>query len=119
VAARISATTTITRPGYTAATASAASTAAVQSTASLSAAVRRGLHRTFLDVGVSAEGVSTVTGEVTVLRRGVVIGQSSLRRGVVHVALPDVPTGSRLFRIRYDGSPTVPARVARIRLLVP
>jgi surface antigen len=119
VAARMSATTTITRPGYTMATASAVPTTAVQSTASVTAAVRRGSHRTFLDVGVSAAGVSSVTGEVMVLRRGVVIGQGSLRRGVVHVPVPEVPAGSRLFRIRYDGSPTVPARVVRCRLLVP
>ena len=119
VAARISATTTITRAGYTAATASATPTSVVQSTASVTAAVRRGRHRDFLDVAVGAAGVPSVTGDVTALRRGVVIGQGALRRGVVHLALPDVPSGSRLFRIRYDGSPTVPQRVVRLRLLVP
>ena len=115
----MSATTTITRAGYTTATASATPTSVVQSTASVTAAVRRGRHRDFLDVAVSAAGVPSVTGDVTALRRGVVIGQGTLRRGLVHLALPDVPSGSRLFRIRYDGSATVPQRVVRLRLLVP
>jgi hypothetical protein len=119
VAARMSATTTITRPGYTSASASAAPTAVVQSPASVSATVRRGLHRNYLDIAVSATGVPSVTGQVTVIRRGLVVGHGSLRGGVVHVALPAIRSGSRLFQIRYDGSPTVPGRVVWRHLLIP
>ena len=118
VAARMSATTTVTRPGYTTATASAAPTAVVQSPADVSVAVRRVRRSTYLDVAVTATGVASVTGQVDVLRAGQVIGQAVLRGGVAHVALPTIRPGSRLFRIRYAGSPTVLGRDVVRRLVI-
>jgi hypothetical protein len=117
--ARISATTTAVRPGYTPVTTALPSTRAVRTTPELSASILAGTHRNRIEVSVRAPGVAPVTGIVRVKRRGATLGEATLVNGTVRFVLPEIASGPRTFRIGYGGSGSVLGAVVWRELVIP
>jgi surface antigen len=116
---RLSATTTVTRPGFTTVTTALPEARPVKTTASLVASIREGVHLNRIEVAVSAPGVAAVTGNVQVNVRGQSIGRVPLVNGFVRLVLPEIGSGPRTFTIRYGGTRSVVGLVARRELVVP
>jgi hypothetical protein len=107
---RIRVRTTLAKPGWTTLAARSGPTAAVRSLAVLRVTTRQPARgRLTFTVGVTANGVTPVSGTVQVSSSGRAPLSGLLRGGVATLSVSRLPAGTRTFRFRYTGSPVVAA----------
>jgi hypothetical protein len=107
---RIRVRMTLAKPGWTTLAARSGPTAAVRSLAVLRVTTRQPARgRLTFTVGVTASGVTPVSGTVQVSSPGRVPQSGVLRGGVATLSVSRLPAGPRTFRLRYTGSPVVAA----------
>lgn len=104
--ASLTAQVTVARPGYEPLAAQAVATAPVKALPSVQVQVVRGQDRVRLALTVTAGG-EPATGDVSVLRAGRVLVQSTLKGGTATVLLPELRSGVRTIWLRYSGDDTV------------
>jgi surface antigen len=107
---RIRVRTTLAKPGWTTLAARSGPTAAVRSLAVLRVTTRQPARgRLTFTAGVTANGVTPVSGTVQVSSPGRAPLSGVLRGGVATLSVSRLPAGPRTFRFRYTGSPVVAA----------
>ncbi len=104
---RLTATMTVTRPGYTPLDVRAARTGRVKAQSSLAVATEQRRHGLGVSVSVAAPGVDTVAGVLRVSFRGEVIKTKRVRAGHATVLLKGLPAGSRKLKVRFVSTLTV------------
>ena len=114
---RIRARVTVTRPGYTTLVTRTLTTSRVRATSRLrvqASSPRPGRAR--FDLTVTAPGAEDVTGVVRVRNeRRRLVAEVTLRHGVGHVVLTDLPAGPTAFTLRYLGADTITATLEMAR----
>ena len=104
---RLSATMTLTRPGYTPLEVRAPRTARVKAESTLAVTTQQRRHGLGLTASVVAPGVDTVGGVLRVTFRGEVIKTKRVRDGQATVLLKGLPAGSRKLKVRFVSTLTV------------
>jgi surface antigen len=98
---RITATMTLTRPGYTPLELRAPWSARVKASSSIEVRTQQRRHGLGLDVAVAAPGLDDVAGVMRVTFRGEVIKTKRVRAGHASVLLKGLPAGVRKIKVRY------------------
>ncbi len=111
---RIRARITVTRPGYTTLVTQTAATKRVRATSRLQVqASSPHPGRARFDLTVTAPGIDDVTGVVRVRKLGgKLVAEVTLRHGVGHVVLTDLPAGQARYKLRYLGTDTISSTLA-------
>ncbi|CUR59825.1 CHAP domain containing protein [metagenome] len=114
---RIRARVSISKPGYTTLDTRTLTSTRVLATSRLRAqASSPHPGRARFDITVAAPGIDDVTGVVRVrAEHGKLVGEVTLRHGVGHIVLTDLPAGRATYSLRYLGTDTITATVALTR----
>ena len=95
------------RPGYTPLRLATAATARVKSASTMTVqAMSPAKGRARIVTRITADGVASPTGTVTIRSGGKVLAQLPVVDGVARTTLKGLGSGKRTFRLRYAGSPT-------------
>jgi surface antigen len=104
---RITATMSVTRPGYTPLELRTPRSARVKTPAALTVRTEQRRHGLGLSASVTAPDLAAVSGVLRVTFRGEVIKTKRVRAGVATVLLRDLPAGSRTLKVRFVSTPSV------------
>jgi hypothetical protein len=104
---RITATMTVSRPGYTPLELRTPRTALVKTPAALTVRTEQRRHGLGLTASVTAPDLAAVSGVLQVTFRGEVIKTKRVRAGVATVLLRDLPAGTRTLKVRFVSTPSV------------
>jgi surface antigen len=107
--ARVAAQVTLTRAGYEPSVLRTPPSAAVLATPRLEVAREKLRHSVRLTVTLTSRYVADVTGTVTLRVQGGFRRELTLRDGVAHVRVRDLPKGKHALQVRYGGSSTLEA----------